>query len=276
MMPYLEAATTNRGTAVNGGTRVAGSFLFHKNPEGDTRHEINSIIRGLGVTYKGVDLVGEGIGLSAPICLGGKTTFPLQAQDKEQSTDFVRVYRMNGVSVKKISRVELDRPYKWVKDILAPSYIHNQAFRPFYAYLMWARTGLGIKSVYTKTESLGEVNVRYRFDGAKIDVSVETQLKPGSKVMIANELSGSYFDKLRLGNGELMDGIPPWCELQTDSALLYSPHLAIGLRISCPNDSRMYAGREVVGKRLDWAGFSLLLEPKARTLRYTLEMVRGD
>lgn len=251
-----------------------GRIIFQNSPKSHPSHEINSVCRGLGVQFDWLDLVGEGMGLAAPVCLfGGKTVFPLGRVDQFQQAGLLRSFYMNGVSVKKFWGLSVESPYRLLRRLTAPRYVKSVVFRPLYYYLMWARTGVGLKAVYSKIRSVGVVTVSYRLREHAVDVEVDADLQSDVYLMVANELSGRIFTQLFLDGNRIVKNVPPWIKIDADSALLYSPLLKLGLEVQKVDGCRLYAGREVVARRLDWAGFSYVVKPGVTRLSYRLEMV---
>lgn len=256
-------------------TSEAGGVVFRVRPVGSGSHEIHGVCRGVGVECNGLDMVGEGMGLGAAICvLNGRTIFSLSKEEQMQPQTYLRAFHMDGLSAKKIAGLDIDKPYRLVRKALAPLYIRSQGFRPIYTYLMWARTALGPRAVYKKLQDIGVILVSYRFvSQGVLDVEVDPRVRPDAKVMIANELSGRYFTQLFLDNKMVVEKIPPWMNISSESAVLYSPLLKLGLKVSRVEGCEMYAGREVVGQRLNWAGFSYAPCSSMGKISYRVEMV---
>jgi len=246
-------------------------LTFPDAPRGAHSHEINGIRRGLGVEYNGVDIVGEGMGIAAPVCsVHGRTIFPLHAEDRRPLTGRTRIFHLNAVSTKKLSTLHVDPQYRPLRKMLTPLYLRNPSFRPLFTFLTWTRTALGLKAVYTPIEEIGKVTVSYRPENGGVNITVDSEVPREAPVLVANELSGRYFSQLLLENGRPRR-IPPWTEISADSALLYSPTLNLTFKAYRTDGTRMYVGREVVARRLDWAGFTYLLPPGVDQVQYRLE-----
>lgn len=247
------------------GGHVGGSLTlsYSLNISPDPHHDINGVARGLNVLVNGVSIIGEGMGIGAPIILTRlKTIFPLSHDSKMVEEDELRkTFWMNGVSVKvALDKVVVDRAYRVVKRALAPLYINSRLFRPFYRLLMFSRDALRVKSHYHEVKPLGFVEATYRIDGDSVLVSVDLNSLKGVKLLVANELSGRLFTKAYV-DGRQLDGIPPWMVVKGREVLLYSPLLRIGFRLKRIPGTVMFLGREVLGRRLDWAGVSYVATP---------------
>jgi len=224
-------------------------------PKSDPSHEIHGIQRGLSLRYRGVDLIGEGVGIGGVIGVASKKAiFPLRAEliyraDGELSKTFY----LNGVSVKFIGPFLVEKPYKALKAILSRPYLASRYYRPAYLLMMAARTFLGVRSRYVKIGDLGTVTVHYRFDGGSVLVEALASIPKGLKLFYANELSGRLFTILRVG-GRLTK-FTPWMEV-SDEVTLIAPKLNLSMTLHPVSHCRMFVGREILGKRLDWAGVS--------------------
>ena len=93
-------------------------------------------------------------------------------------------------------------------------------------------------------------------------------------MFVANELSGRLFTILYLDDRRV-DDIGPWMEVRDCSRVkLYSPYLKLGFKIPTLSSCKMFAGREVVGDRLDWAGVSYVVKPENK-LSYDVVFENG-
>lgn len=236
------------------------SFNIPSHPE----HEIHGIERGLGVFIGSKCIVGEGAGLGMPLGLDGdKAIFPgesITVHDKP----FKR-FRLNRASIKYLGRLKIEKIYKKARSLLAPIYIRDKTFRPIYTILMMGRTLMGVKSRYENIGDKGYVDIEYNIGENHVDVNVDASNLRCSRFLIANELSGKLFTKLVVDDEEV-DDIPPWIEIKSGHATLISPKLKLLMGIKKPSSCRLFAGREVLGGRLDWAGFSIM--PSVRRFSY--------
>ncbi|MDJ0270483.1 MAG: hypothetical protein NXY59_08060 [Aigarchaeota archaeon] len=222
----------------------------------------------------GLGIEGEGMGIGGVVALcGNRAVFPLTAEEFMLGRTLIRRYHMNGVSIKFIGRGFVDKPYKKIHSALAPLYVKSRVFRPFYYFLMAARTVANVRSRFVEVRELGYVDVAYRVDGSMVRVEVDASSLRCSRYFVANELSGRLFTKL-LVDGRDIGRIPPWIDLDCDELELFSPTLKLGMKLRRVAGCKLLAGREVLGERLDWAGASY--QPNTRRFSYEVVFKQHD
>ncbi|GBC68673.1 hypothetical protein HRbin01_00356 [archaeon HR01] len=224
-------------------------------PESDPYHEIHGIQRGLSIRYRGASLIGEGVGIGGVVGVTSKKAiFPLRADLVDQKgRELLKIFHLNGISLKFIGPFLVEKPYKALKAVLSQPYLSSRYYRPAYILMMAARTSLGVRSRYVEIGSLGTVSVRYRLDGDTVLVDASADIPKGLKLFYANELSGRLFTHLRVGSRP--SKFTPWMEV-SDEVTLSAPALNLSMTFYPLKDCRMFVGREVLGRRLDWAGVS--------------------
>ncbi|GBC71116.1 hypothetical protein HRbin02_00895 [Candidatus Calditenuaceae archaeon HR02] len=233
-------------------------------------HEIDGVVRGLVPVLDGLALIGEGMGLGGVVgILGRRTLFPLTAETHQFSSGFIsREIQLNGVSLKYLSKACVDKPYRKLKTLLSPLYLQSKVFRPLYIMLMAGRTLIRVKSRYIRLKKYGAVHMMYRINGSEVEVTARRETPKSMRILVANELSGRLFTHL------MIDGVkkflPPWMKLENRDVELVSPSLKLSMIIDRPDDVKSFAGREVLGNRLDWAGISLEFPEEEDILHYRL------
>jgi len=247
---------------------VLDRLTFTTEVVSDPEHEIHGVVRGLGPVLGGLMLTGEGMGVGGVIgVLGRRAVFPLDAETHKAGS-ITRSFELNGLSVKHIANTPVDGPYKFLRTLLAPLYLRSSLFRPLYTVLMAARSLSGVRSRYVRVKTLGRAVVDYCLEGCEFSIRVRHDAPRNMDVLVANELSGRLFTKLFVDGVERK--LTPWQRVVGKAALLYSPMLRLGMEVEIPENIRAYAGREVLGRRLDWAGVSLVMNHGLTTLRYRL------
>ncbi|MEM4151345.1 MAG: hypothetical protein QW663_01385 [Nitrososphaerota archaeon] len=248
------------------------SFTFNTPP--DPLHEINGIVRGLAPVLNGLALIGEGIGLGGVVgVLGRRTIFPLEAETWHIGiTRIVRKLILNGLSVKYLSSICVNKPYKKLRALLSPFYLQSNVLRPLYFMLMAGSTLAGIKSRYVRDKTYGIVDLEYKLSGCEIDITVRRNTPKSMRVLVANELSGRLFTYIKL-NG-VKKRLSPWMSLGKGVVELVSPSLKLSMLLDRPDDVVTFAGREVLGRRLDWAGVSFELPKGENMLHYRVVFKR--
>ena len=236
------------------------------NSSSDPRYEIYGAVRGLCLKVGGVDATGEGIGLGGVISVvDGVPFFPLDYERKVNGSRVVCRYIINGRPSKYLfNRRNIDSFYALLHRTLTPMYLGNRFTRPFYIYLMAVRTILGVRNMFEKTNPIGVVEATYDIEDSSIEVDVDLNEVDADGVFVANELSGRLFTQLYV-DGVRSRRFEPWMNVSgCREAVLYSPYLRIAVAIPGLDSCKMFAGREVLARRLNWAGVSYFARPKAR------------
>ncbi len=248
------------------------SYTF--NPPSDPSHEIGGVVRGLAPVLDDLVLIGEGMGLGGVVgVLGKRAIFPLKAETRQGYNNSVsRKIFLNAVSVKYLSTACVDKPYKKLRALLSPLYLNNTVSRSFYYMLMAGRTLAGVKSRYIQLKTYGFVDVNYKINGLEVEVSVKRNTPKNMRVLVANELSGRLFTYMRV-NG-VKKHLTPWMKLDKGVVELVAPSLKLSMFIDVSDDVPSFAGREVLGRRLDWAGISLELPSEKDILNYRVVFKR--
>ncbi|MEM0481430.1 MAG: hypothetical protein QXM16_00865 [Nitrososphaerota archaeon] len=251
-------------------SRLVERLFFTFNTPSTPSHEIEGVVRGLVPVLDGLALIGEGIGLGGVVgILGRRTLFPLTAETRQINNGFIaRKIQLDGVSVKYLSKACIDKLYRKLKRLLSPLYLQSKALRPLYFMLMTGRTLLGVKSRYIQLKAYGSVHLMYRINGSEVEVTARRDTPKNMRVLVANELSGRLFTYMRIEG--VKKNLPPWMKLENGVVELVSPSLKLSMIIDRPDDVKSFAGREVLGNRLDWAGVSLEFPEEKDTLRYRL------
>ncbi len=232
--------------------------------------EIWGVERGLGLTLCGVDIVGEGMGIGGVVALNaGGVYFALDSQQRQENGIIERRLCLNSTIEKNILGVNVDRLYKTLWAALSPLYISSSSFRPIYKYLMYARS-LFIKQAPKRRKPIGHVELRYTADRDTIHVEARWSLE--GQLIIANELRGRLFDEL------IVDGsrakLCPWMELRCREAELRSRLIGLSMIVKGIEEAALFCGREVIGRRLDWAGFSYIPRPGITRIEYSVKLMR--
>jgi hypothetical protein len=99
-------------------------------------------------------------------------------------------------------------------------------------------------------------------------VEVDATRLDAQKFLIANELNGQLFERFIVDDSIHITKIPPWLEVSGNSAKLVAPSLGIGFRLNQVEGCRLFVGREVLGGRLNWAGFSYMPNRDLNSFNY--------
>ncbi|MEM1952649.1 MAG: hypothetical protein QW299_04885 [Candidatus Caldarchaeum sp.] len=245
---------------------LEGGISFMLDVPTESSHEIHGVVRGLCPVYKGLALIGEGMGIAGVVGITGrKTLFPLDAQTTTICDVIFRKIELNGLSIKYFANIVVDKPYRAAHKLFRQFYLGSDFFRPL-SYLVMATRSVAVKSRYHRISSFGSVEIRYEIDGRSISVAVRRKTFGKFKILVANELSGRLFSRLRVNDSPVR--FKPWMKIEKGPVELRSPLLNLAMEIEKPDDVTAYAGREVLMNWLDWAGISFELPPERDTLNY--------
>jgi hypothetical protein len=111
--------------------------------------------------------------------------------------------------------------------------------------------------------------IDYSFNGDVVELKVYRETGRG-KLIVANELAGSLFDTLMVGDRCLK--LRPWTRCPSRRPVLVSKTLGISLHFDLPDGVEVFAGREVLPPRLNWAGIDLVMEEGLLDVSYRVRI----
>ncbi len=250
---------------------VGGGVYAYLLPRGGDRMEIAGVSRGLGLRLGNLDLAGEGVGIGGVVARRrGVTYFPLHHTDKIVGDTVSRLYQLNGISKKYVGALDVTMLHRAIRDVLAPHYQAGSPLSSLFKLLMVLRGRL-VKTRYTRVDSVGSVEVCYRFAGNHILLSV-SRVDGAGKLIIANEFSGKLFDTVVVQGKTLQP--PPWARCRSNRLTLFSKVLQVAVTVELPQGYEAYIGREVLPPRLDWAGVDILMPEESINLSYKIIVSR--
>ncbi len=233
--------------------------------------EISGIWRGLGLRLGSLDLVGEGVGIGGLVARkGGVTYFPLHCTDNASGDTLSRLFQLNGVSKKYIGPLDVTMLHRTLRDYLAPHYLAGSNLSKLFRLLMILRGQL-VKTRYRRVDSIGSVEVRYRFLDDYILVSL-TRVEGSCGIIVANEFSGRIFDRMVIHGRMIVP--PPWARCHSNRVTLISSFLPAAITVELPPGYEVYVGREVLPPRLDWAGVDIFMPEESKNISYKITVSR--
>ena len=106
----------------------------------------------------------------------------------------------------------------------------------------------------------------------KIIIEMDTGDLPSgiSEVVIMNELGASHFDVYKDASGVTLrsEGIGCWDKVNASDASFESSIHHVAFRLGQVKGAQLFRGRELVGNRLNWAGFGYSFPPSIKIFRY--------
>lgn len=217
--------------------------------------------RGLLVYNDDVLLLEEGMGLGAcALKIGGYTHFTSIKSVKKAGNSFEVIGSIDMKLELKVLGIK-SKLFTKAQEYTAANIYMKQEKRQEQLLRLGAllRKLFKVQVCFVKVPPMGEVRIRYELGHNEIavDLSCETE-KTGCKLIVMNELGGSFFDKSIVG-GELSASPSGWQEMES-SCELYSRAHSLAFTIlerHVPDNvrSKLYWGRELVIDNCCWAGF---------------------
>jgi hypothetical protein len=243
--------------------------------------------KGLGLSFRGLDLAEEAVGFGLPVLKQGlQTYFPgeldLNFLHGDQAQGVTAVFTLNLVekfaTPGKASVNNL--LFYAVKNSLAALIIN---FPPARGSLTALSSGLrrlfGWETTYEKDGFSAQVEMTYRFDETSGVLAIEANLislPQGSvtEVIVMNEQGAHYFDQYHDSTGVSLSGkeIGCWDEVAAGEAGFASSSHRIAFTLPCVSGARFFRGRELIGSRLAWAGFGYSFPPTTTRFNYSVKI----
>lgn len=143
------------------------------------------------------------------------------------------------------------------------------------------RSSLAWVTTYEPSTFSTYVVLTYRIDEANNRITVE--LVGGdflsnsiSEIVVMNEQGAHHFDQYQesAGNLQLGDEIGCWDLVISDEASFLDQIHKISFRLGQVSGARLYRGRELVDRRLAWAGFGYTFPPGLKPFKYEIQLKR--
>jgi hypothetical protein len=241
-------------------------------PRGPGSTEISGVVRGLGLCYEGMDITGEGMGIGGVVLrLGGVTFFPMKHIDVMSASGASRTFELNALARKYLGALDVTSLHHSIRGSLSPLYMRGGKGEQFFRALMRLRSLL-IRTHYRVYGRIEVCTVDYSFNGDLVELKVSRETGRG-RLIVANELAGSLFDILIVGDRCLK--LRPWTRCSLRRPVLVSKTLGISLHFDLPDGVEVFAGREVLPPRLNWAGIDLLMDEGFLDVSYRVRISYG-
>ncbi len=268
------------GSAGGAGAPPAG-------PEAGASYPTARLRRGLLLLDRGVDRSEEGVGFGVPVVRRGhETVF---------AGTFKVIERRAGAHPRLVAEYTLDlverlcgaggglvgqRGVYRAKDALAALHRRAPALRgPLTAVSSMLRAGLGWRTAYERTAAAGTVVVAWEVDPSAglltVDLDLTGLVTEVDEAVAMNEQGARCFDRYVEDGGVLRD-LP----VAATWDLVGAPRAAfvgagrVAFWAAAADGARLYRGRELVGRRLAWAGFGYSVPPALGHVRYRITVER--
>ena len=266
---------------------LAGSISLQIREPDKVKQSYSScrIQKGLLLFQGNKDLSEEGIGFGVPILkFGEKTIFPgkgyIELKEHADHTQVMIDYDLNlAETIAFKGRKIENRPLYGVKESL--SRLHRKY--PFSRKILTdgsnaLRRSLDIETGFEEGASAGLARITYTItsDGM-IHVRVDLrriQREIYTEVMIMNEQGANFFDTYCDSKGTILHGeaIGSWQETSCDEVSFRYPKDRLTFTVPKISGSKLFYGRELVEKRLSWAGIAYSISPHIQDFAYEIKI----
>lgn len=242
--------------------------------------------KGLLLVDLGQKLAEEAVGFGVPVLKRGlQAIFPGAANLSYQQQDGIwkitALYSLNLVErISKAGGVPVEnKPFYAAKYVLAALIRRSPILRgPLTAISSRLSKAFNWETTYAPAGLSTELQVFYSLKSGmgKVDIEIDTGDLPDgiTEVMVMNEQSARMFDCYRDTSGIFLQGqaIGCWDKVTAREAWFESSVHRVAFRLGQVNGARLFRGRELVGSRLDWAGFGYSFAPSIQRFRYELSI----
>ena len=245
--------------------------------------KIAQIQKGLVLVLNGKELIEEGAGFGVPVAIfSDRTYFSGSAEtiilDKAQKRMVIKRYHMDIVSKKGWKNIVLpELPIqKFISNKLETTYRKNQFIRKFFFPAVNVRKKIGVKMIYERIKSKGEIIVTYeiREKGIIVNASFRGLDKQRlKKIVLLNEQGSSFFRKLSSNGSVLVDEqIGAWRLLTANQACFSNLESSLDFCLRNLRNCRSFIGREHLNGFLAWIGMEYEAPPNLDSLEYEIRI----
>jgi hypothetical protein len=267
---------------------LKGSLALRVYP--DTRPhnmKIAQIQKGLVLVLNERELIEEGAGFGVPVAIfSDRTCFSGSAEtlimDNVQSKIVIKRYRIDTVSKKGWKNTVLPEIpiLKFISNRLENAYRKNQFIRKFFFPSVNIRKKIGVKMIYKRIKSRGEIVVTYNINENSIIINADFRglnrncLK---KIVLLNEQGSTFFRKFSSNGSILVDEqIGGWRLLTANQACFSNLEGSLGFCFRNLSNCRSFIGREYLNEFLSWVGLEYETSPDQDFLEYEIKIIRND
>lgn len=246
--------------------------------------KIAQIQKGLVLVLNERELIEEGAGFGVPVAVfSDSTCFSGSAETQItvmfQSTIITKRYHMDTVSKKGWKNTVLPEIsiQKFISRKLANAYMGKNTFiRKFFLPAANVRKRVGVKMVYQRTKSRGDIVVTYSINGNSIIINADFRglnrncLK---KIVILNEQGSTFFQKCSF-NGSILveEQIGAWRLLTADHVCFSNLVGSLNFSLRNLQNCRTFIGREHLNDFLSWVGIEYEAPQDLDSLEYEIKI----
>ncbi len=249
----------------------------------------DALQKGLTLEHRGRDLSEEGVGFGVPVLKKGlDAIFPGTRSVAHPDGDLrhlVVEYRMDlgerlALQASPLLKSRLVNSLKDIVALLHRAYPMTRGGLTGISNAM--RAVFGIHTVFERRPSAGAVVMEYRIDPSTGEVFMTMDASGVDRdglmeLIVMNELGARHFSEYVDSDGLTLRnrGIGTWSPVTAAEAAFRDPRHGIRFCLRRVKGARLFRGRELVKKRLAWAGFAYVLPPDTVEFRFPpLRVVR--
>jgi hypothetical protein len=243
--------------------------------------------KGLILLFKGVEVIGEGMGFGAPIIrygdetyFSGKASLWVSKGGRSQSQIIIRKeYYMNLIHRDQFCNLSLENlAFRRKIARLDLLYQKNKPIATLTCKLKPLLFSFGVQSNFVESTPRGKVTATYKIDNTKVKVNLEFEelyQKNLQQIFILNEQAAHFFKKYKDSKGlELFDdSIGVWDPVTASVASVAHVQDQLGFAIKAVEGATLRRGREVSRGALDWTGLDFEISDKIDKFEYEIEVL---
>jgi hypothetical protein len=234
--------------------------------------------KGLVINWKGVDLVGEGMGFGVPVVKYSDDVYFSKNADFSlpgEASQLKKTFRIDGVErirMGRMGKVQIPNPL-W--RLFAYVYRSSLSFNRLIIRMdQAARKRVNAGSKFITVNDRGSISVTYEMYPGKVHVHFDlTSLNKEKchRIFILNEQGSRFFRRYTDSHGNDLknEEIMAWGKVKAEKASFSDMDSSLGFSLRNRNNSIMWSGRET-HLDLAWAGLIYEISPRLETFDYDI------
>lgn len=243
--------------------------------------------KGLIFLYKGIEVIGEGIGFGVPIAKYlDETVFSgsssITVRNLENITEIRKKFIMDLITRNTLRNFKLENPIirsllEYISTIYKKQYQSNVYFAQSILLMRSLLFKFGVKSTFIKRPSKGTIVVTYTINRnrilVKLDLSSLERTNLG-KIFVLNEQGAHFFNTYSDSENLKLDdeAIGAWNDVTSQTAKITNKQDKIGFSLKTIEGTKLRRGRELIKDSLDWIGLDYELGAEYSQFEYEIEV----
>lgn len=238
--------------------------------------------KGLIFIYAGTETVGEGTGFGVPIVKCTDETYfsgssHVNVCEQTDATVICKAFTMNKVARDKFRNITLEN--QKARNLLDRSAGFTQEHEHWrFLALKRLLMGLGVKTSFVDTDSIGEIFVTYIIKKGFVLVKADLmniKREKLKKVFMLNEQGSRFFRMYEDSDatGLVDEKIGAWDQVSAQWAEVTNLGAKAGFRLFNVNNSILRRGREFLKDCVDWVGLDYEIDPRNDSFEYEIQII---